>query len=54
MSFFMEQLWLRRLVALLVLALVWELLSRLGVLNPFYVPPPSEVMRVLVTLFVEG
>lgn len=54
MSFLMERLWLRRLLALLVLAFVWELLSRWGVLNPFYVPPPSEVMRVLVTLFVEG
>jgi NitT/TauT family transport system permease protein len=54
MSFFAERLWLRRLLALAALALVWELLSRQGVLDPFYAPPPSEVMRVLITLFSEG
>jgi NitT/TauT family transport system permease protein len=54
MSFFAERLWLRRLLALAALALIWEFLSRQGVLDPFYAPPPSEVMRVLITLFAEG
>jgi NitT/TauT family transport system permease protein len=54
MNFLTERLWVRRFLALAALALVWEVLSRQGVLNPFYAPPPSEVMRVLITLFSEG
>jgi NitT/TauT family transport system permease protein len=54
MSSLVEKLWVRRFLALLVLAAVWELLSRLGVLNPFYAPPPSEVLRVVYSLFAEG
>jgi sulfonate transport system permease protein len=36
-----------------VLILLWEALSRGGVINPFYAPAPSEVLRVVVSLFVE-
>jgi NitT/TauT family transport system permease protein len=54
MNFLAERLWLRRFLALAALAFVWELLSRQGVLDPFYAPPPTEVMRVLITLFAEG
>jgi NitT/TauT family transport system permease protein len=54
MSSLVEKLWVRRSLALLVLAAVWELLSRVGVLNPFYAPPPSEVLRVVYSLFAEG
>jgi NitT/TauT family transport system permease protein len=54
MSSLVEKLWMRRFLALLVLAAVWELLSRLGVLNAFYAPPPSEVLRVVYSLFAEG
>lgn len=43
----------RRAIALFSLILVWEILSRLGVINPFYAPAPSEVLRVVITLFVE-
>ncbi len=43
----------RRAVALIALVLLWEGLSRAGVINPFYAPPPSEVLRVVITLFVE-
>jgi NitT/TauT family transport system permease protein len=32
----------------------WEMLSRLGVLDPFYLPAPSAVTRVLWSLFVDG
>jgi NitT/TauT family transport system permease protein len=45
---------LRRLVALIVFLGLWEGLSRMGVLNPFYVPPPSKVGATLVGLFTEG
>jgi NitT/TauT family transport system permease protein len=45
---------IRRLLALLFLALVWEGCSRAGLLNPFYAPPPSKVIDVLVTLFSDG
>ncbi|HJU62693.1 MAG TPA: ABC transporter permease, partial [Candidatus Binatia bacterium] len=54
MSSLLEKLWVRRSLALLVLAIVWEFLSRLEVLNPFYAPPPSEVLRVVYSLFAEG
>ena len=43
----------RRAIALTGLMLIWEVLSRAGVINPFYAPPPSEVLRVVITLFVE-
>jgi NitT/TauT family transport system permease protein len=44
----------RRFLALLFLALVWEGCSRSGLLNPFYAPPPSKVAAVLITLFSDG
>jgi NitT/TauT family transport system permease protein len=45
---------LRRTVALAVLLLAWEALSRLGAINPFYAPPPSTVAKVLAALFADG
>ena len=44
----------RRSVALVVLLAAWEALARLGVINPFYAPPPSTVAKVLATLFADG
>jgi len=44
----------RRLVALGIMVGLWEALSRLGVINPFYVPPPSKVAATLFTLFADG
>jgi NitT/TauT family transport system permease protein len=44
----------RRSLALLLLLAVWEGLSRLGVVNPFYLPAPSAVARVLFTIFTDG
>jgi NitT/TauT family transport system permease protein len=44
----------RRSLALLVLLIAWEALSRLGVLNPFYAPAPSAVAAVLGSLFADG
>ena len=49
-----KNLWLRRSISLLVLALLWEILSRTGTINPFYAPAPSEILRVVFSLFAEG
>ena len=42
---------LRRVAALLLLLTTWEVLSRLGWLDPFYAPPPSNVGSVILSLF---
>ena len=44
----------RRLVVLGILLSFWEVLARFGVLNPFYVPPPSKVAATLFALFADG
>ena len=45
---------MRRLVALGIMIGLWEALARLGVINPFYLPPPSKVAATLFTLFADG
>lgn len=42
----------RRLLALTLLILLWEVASRAGLVDPFYAPPPSEVAVVIADLFV--
>ena len=54
MKAYLELIWLRRIVSLFLLTALWELLARLGVINPFYAPAPSEISRVVYTLFAEG
>src|SRR5207249_6798847 len=54
MKLLVEKLWVRILLSLLTLAIVWELMARFGILNPFYAPPPSEILRVVYSLFAEG
>ncbi|MGH7810754.1 MAG: ABC transporter permease [Candidatus Binatia bacterium] len=44
----------RRALSLLALTALWEVMSRTGVINPFYAPAPSEVLRVVFSLFAEG
>ncbi|CAN5630898.1 ABC transporter permease [soil metagenome] len=44
----------RRLLALGLLVSVWEVLARLEVLDPFYVPAPSRVADVLYGLVAGG
>ena len=44
----------RRLVVLGIVLSFWEALARFGVLNPFYVPPPSKVAVTLYGLFADG
>jgi NitT/TauT family transport system permease protein len=49
-----HELWIRRATALAVVAIGWEVSGRLGVLDPFYAPPPTKVAAVVMTLFADG
>lgn len=49
-----QKLWVRRFLSLCVLAFFWEVLARRGIIDPFYAPAPSAVIRVVFSLFVEG
>lgn len=44
----------RRILVLTALVLIWEGCSRAGWINPFYLPAPSAVAKVIVILFVDG
>ncbi|MGH7090118.1 MAG: hypothetical protein ACREFQ_14580, partial [Stellaceae bacterium] len=44
----------RRVLALVLLALAWEAAARAGWLDPFYFPAPSKVGAVIVQLFADG
>jgi NitT/TauT family transport system permease protein len=46
--------WVRRTVVFLLLLGVWEATGRAGVLNPLYLPSPSQVGAALVDLFSDG
>jgi NitT/TauT family transport system permease protein len=50
----LDKVWARQLLSLAVFLGCWEALARGGVLDPFYAPPPSEVARVLITVFADG
>jgi NitT/TauT family transport system permease protein len=54
MKRYVEKVWVRRLISLLLLTILWEILARVEVINPFYAPPPSEILRVVFSLFAEG
>jgi NitT/TauT family transport system permease protein len=54
MSAHIEKAAVRRLLSFLLLISLWEVLSRAGVINPFYAPAPSEILRVVFSLFIEG
>ena len=44
----------RRILALLLLLVLWEVASRLKWLDPFYAPAPSAIWKVLFSLFADG
>ena len=44
----------RRCLTLFGLLALWEASARIGWLDPFYVPPPSSVGRVVVDLVATG
>lgn len=41
------------IAGMLLFLLIWEAIPRLGLVNPSYLPPPSEVLKVLVLNLVE-
>lgn len=50
----MHSVWLRRVLALAVLGLLWQCAGWAGWLNPLYVVPPSRVFAVAFELFADG
>lgn len=46
--------WVRQIVALLILLAVWEAAGRAGMLNPLYLPSPSQIGAALYDLFSDG
>ncbi len=46
--------WARQLAAFLVLLGLWEAAGRTGMLNPLYLPSPSQIGAALVDLFADG
>jgi len=46
--------WARQLAALIVLLVIWEAAGRAGLLNPLYVPRPSQIAAALIDLFGSG
>src|SRR5882762_2044245 len=46
--------WARQLAALAILLAIWEAVGHAGLLNPIYVPRPSQIGAALVDLFGSG
>ena len=46
--------WIRQLIAFGLLLVVWEAAGRAGMLNPLFVPSPSQIGRALYELFADG
>ncbi|MDX1483174.1 MAG: ABC transporter permease [Alphaproteobacteria bacterium] len=44
----------RRTLVLTVLVLIWEACAWLGWIDPFYLPAPSAIAKVIFTLFADG
>ena len=46
--------WVRQVVALLILIALWEAAGRAGMLNPLYLPSPSQIGAALADHFSDG
>lgn len=46
--------WLRQLIALALLLMLWEAAGEAGMLNPLYAPSPSRIGAALYDLFSDG
>ena len=46
--------WVRQVAALLILLALWEAAGHAGMLNPLYLPSPSQIGAALVELFSDG
>jgi NitT/TauT family transport system permease protein len=49
-----NKVWVRQGTALVLFLMLWEVLARVGVLDPFYAPPPSMVGQTLFSIFADG
>jgi NitT/TauT family transport system permease protein len=54
LTFWRTHKWLRQGTALAVLLCLWEVLSRAGYVDPFYLPAPTVVGGALFDLFADG
>lgn len=54
MSKLLEQVWLRRVIALALLTGLWEIAAQAELINPFYFPAPSRIAAVMGELVIEG
>lgn len=54
MSKILEQVWLRRVIALALLTGLWEVAAQSELINPFYFPAPSRIAAVMSELVIEG
>jgi NitT/TauT family transport system permease protein len=46
--------WVRQVAALLILLALWEAAGHAGMLNPLYLPSPSQIGAALAELFSDG
>ena len=44
----------RKFITFSSLIIFWEIASRIGWINPFYMPAPTEVVKVIIELFEGG
>jgi NitT/TauT family transport system permease protein len=54
MTRLLQQVWLRRVLALTLLLGLWEAASRSGIIDPFFFPAPSKIAAVMGQLVSEG
>ena len=54
MTGLLDRTWVRQTLGGVFLLIVWEVLGRVGIIDPFYAPPPTAVAAALVGLFGDG
>lgn len=54
MKDWVQRRWVRQVLALALLVLIWEAASRAGLVDPFYAPPPTVIAATLYELFAGG
>ena len=45
---------IRKFIVFTSIILFWEFASRIGWINPFYMPSPLQVVKVIIELFQDG
>jgi NitT/TauT family transport system permease protein len=54
MTTLLDRIWVRQLLALAVVLILWEAAGRAGWLNPLYAPAPTRIGAALAELFASG